>query len=105
VSVGTTAPFVLSGSTSFSATTTANALSAGPLNGVGDTLVVSNLGSVPCYASISGLAAVGGASSIVVPAGQRRVLSVNAYVTGISLVTASGSATVVCELGIGTVFS
>jgi hypothetical protein len=96
---------VLAGSTTFTATTTANPLSAGPLNGVGDVLVLSNIGSQTVYASIAGPAAVGGSASIVVPAGQRRVLSVNIYVSGLSVVTASGTTTVVCELGTGTVFA
>jgi len=104
MSIGSVQPFILSGSTTFAATTTANSRATGVLNGSGDVLVVTNLGTSAVYISTSGVAVAGGVNSVVIPAGGRRVLGINAYVGNVSVVTASGTATVVVECGTGTVF-
>ncbi len=104
MSNGSVLPFVLSGSATFSATTTANTLANGPLNGTGDVLVVTNLGTSAVYVSTAGTAAVGGQYSVVVPAGGRRVLGINAFISNLSVVSTTGTATVIAEVGVGTTF-
>jgi hypothetical protein len=101
MSTGSTQPFQLAGATTISASTTAASAS---LPAVGDVVVVTNLADAPCYVALGQAASVGGVYSAVLRAGDRRVLACNQYVPSVSAVLASGTGSIVFEVGTGTVF-